>query len=72
MTDEEKVRWAIEDIALNPSQVGLTHAKIMRDEIRRLRTRIAGANRTRLLVAELASVLRWLATAIDRLTEEPQ
>lgn len=35
------VRTAIEDIALNPSSVGLTHAKILRDEISRLRGIIA-------------------------------
>ena len=41
MGDEEsKVREVIEAIALSPSSVGLTHAKILRDEIVRLRSRV--------------------------------
>lgn len=38
---EKRVREAIEAIAINPSGVGLTHAKILRDEIVRLRSELA-------------------------------
>lgn len=41
MDDEKRVREAIEAIALNPSGVGLTHAKILLDEIIRLRSKLA-------------------------------
>lgn len=37
----ETVRSAIEDIALRPNDVGLLHAKILRDEIIELRSRVA-------------------------------
>lgn len=38
---QKRVRNVIDDIALNPSRVGLTHSKILRDEITRLRGVVA-------------------------------
>ena len=42
-TQEQKhlVRAAIEDIALNPSSIGVDHARVLRDEILRLRSDLA-------------------------------
>jgi hypothetical protein len=51
---EEQVRTAIEDIALRPDVVGLTHAKILRDEIVRLRSKVAAGAAVALTARVLA------------------
>lgn len=54
---QRAVRQAIEDIALEPARVGLTHAKIMRDEIAWLRGALAERVRERIAVSEILESL---------------
>lgn len=70
VTDEQRVANAISDIATRPTYVGLTHAKILRDEITRLRSELAKSNKEKERLNGVESKSNEILTALAEANEE--
>lgn len=70
VTDEQRVANAISDIATRPTYVGLTHAKILRDEITRLRSELVKSNQEKERLNGVESKSNEILTELAEANEE--